>query len=180
MLVAASLVAAVSLLVLVAWIVLRARRRAAAPPKPRRAPPPAYPIVLAHGLFGFDEVAVAGKRVEYFRGVPKRLRRMGVEVHVARVAPIGSVEKRAAQLAELDEAVSAAVKALKERGMESPYLKNFVVSRINYLKFVKGDMPPYDDAMEKILASAKKFDAGKIDKDAIAKASGPPEAAEEG
>lgn len=87
-------------------------------------------------------------------------------------------EKRAAQLMELDEAVAAAVKALKEKGFDSPYLKNFVVSRVNYLKFVKGDMPAYDDAMEKILASAKKFDAGKVDKDDIAKTGGGP--AEEG
>ena len=87
---------------------------------------------------------------------------------------IAAREKRAAQLMDLDEAVSAAVKSLKEKGFESPYLKNFVVSRVNYLKFVKGDMPPYDDAMEKILASAKKFDAGKIKQDDIAKTAGAP------
>ena len=90
-------------------------------------------------------------------------------------------EKRAAQLLELDEAVAAAVKSLKEKGFDSPYLKNFVVSRVNYLKFVKGDMPEYDTAMEKILASAKKFDAGKISKDDVAKSGGGPvEGGEEG
>jgi ParB family transcriptional regulator, chromosome partitioning protein len=89
-------------------------------------------------------------------------------------------EKRAAQLLELDEAVAAAVKALKEKGFESPYLKNFVVSRVNYLKFVKGDMPPYEDAMEKILASAKKFDAAKINKDDVAKSGGGPAEGAEG
>lgn len=83
-------------------------------------------------------------------------------------------EKRADQLMELDAAVAAAVKALKEKGFESPYLKNFVVSRVNYLKFVKGDMPPYDDAMEKILASAKKFDAGKVKQDDVARSGGGP------
>lgn len=94
---------------------------------------------------------------------------------------LGVREKRAAQLLELDEAVAAAVKSLKEKGFDSPYLKNFVVSRVNYLKFVKGDMPAYDDAMEKILASAKKFDAGKISKDDVAKSGGgPAEGAEEG
>jgi ParB family chromosome partitioning protein len=89
-------------------------------------------------------------------------------------------EKRAAQLQELDEAVAAAVKALKEKGFDSPFLKNFVVSRINYLKFVKGDMPRYDDAMEKILASAKKFDASKVDKDSVANAGGGPPEGDEG
>lgn len=94
---------------------------------------------------------------------------------------IATREKRAAQLLELDEAVAAAVKSLKEKGFDSPYLKNFVVSRVNYLKFVKGDMPEYDTAMEKILASAKKFDAGKISKDDVAKSGGGPvEGGEEG
>ena len=84
--------------------------------------------------------------------------------------------KRAEQLLELDTAVAAAVKSLKEKGFDSPYLKNFVVSRVNYLKFVKGDMPPYDTAMEKILGSARKFDAGKIKQDDIARSGGgPPE-----
>src|SRR5947209_659556 len=43
--------------------------------------------------------------------------------------------KRAMQVLELDEAVSAAVAALKARGFQSPYLKAFVVARINYLRF---------------------------------------------
>jgi ParB family chromosome partitioning protein len=34
-------------------------------------------------------------------------------------------------LLELNELVNEAVKAMKERGLESPYLKAFVVARIN-------------------------------------------------
>lgn len=83
-------------------------------------------------------------------------------------------KKRAAQLLELDAAVGEAVKALKARGFDSPYLKNFVVSRVNYLKFVKGDMPPYDAAMEKILAAAKKFDTSKVNQEAISRSGGGP------
>lgn len=106
------------------------------------------------------------------------LRRIDGFLDEALPKALAAREKRASQLLELDEAVSAAVKALKERGFESPYLKAFVVARVNYLKFVKGDMPPYDEAMEKILKSAKNFDPGKVDAGAVAAASGPPEEAE--
>lgn len=108
------------------------------------------------------------------------LRRIDAFLDEKLASSIATREKRAAQLLELDTAIAAAVKALKEKGFESPYLKNFVVSRVNYLKFVKGDMPPYDAAMEKILASAKKFDAGKINKDDIARSGGGPAEGAEG
>lgn len=84
---------------------------------------------------------------------------------------------RAARLLELDEAVASAVKALKAKGFESPYLKNFVVSRVNFLRFVKGEMPSFDDALDKILKSAKGFDAGKVKPDDVARTAGAPEEA---
>lgn len=56
-------------------------------------------MVLAHGLFGFDEIRVAGARHEYFRGVPEILEREGVTVHRPRVAMAGGVASRAADLA---------------------------------------------------------------------------------
>src|SRR6266850_4401936 len=45
-------------------------------------------------------------------------------------------EKRAAMVLALDEAVTEAVDKLKARGMTSPYLKAFVVARINPLRFI--------------------------------------------
>ncbi|MBK7644876.1 MAG: ParB N-terminal domain-containing protein [Planctomycetes bacterium] len=80
-------------------------------------------------------------------------------------------ETRAKQLLELDEAVNAAVKKLKERGFESPYLKSFVVARINFLRFAKGEVD-FDSAITRMLASAKKFDAGKIKTDDVARSGG--------
>ncbi len=84
---------------------------------------------------------------------------------------IAEREGRAKKLLELDEAVNAAVKKLKERGFESPYLKTFVVARINFLRFQKGDVD-FDAAIEKMIASAKKFDAGKIKTDDVARSGG--------
>ncbi len=57
-------------------------------------------MVLAHGLFGFDEIAIGGARHAYFRGVPARLEKSGVVVSLARVARGGRVASRAEELAE--------------------------------------------------------------------------------
>src|SRR5256886_3734578 len=57
-------------------------------------------------------------------------------------------EERAQKLLDLDEAVSAAVEKLKERGLTSPYLKAFVVARVNPLRFIKGEPPSFDDLLD--------------------------------
>jgi len=83
--------------------------------------------------------------------------------------------RRAAKLFALDEAVAAAVAKLKERGFESPYLKNFVVARVDPLRFRRGegDEPvEWDEAIDKMLAAAKRFDAGKIDAGQVARSGG--------
>jgi ParB family chromosome partitioning protein len=84
-------------------------------------------------------------------------------------------DERAAALLELDEVVVAAVSALKERGFVSPYLKAFVLARINPIRFQRGGDPKFDETIGKMLASAKKFDPAKIKADQVAAASGPPE-----
>ena len=43
-------------------------------------------------------------------------------------------ERRAALLLELEEKVAEAVTKLKERGLQSPYLRSFVVARVNPLR----------------------------------------------
>ena len=81
-------------------------------PSPERQvevyPPPAprlrQPLILAHGLFGFDQVSVLGKPVvNYFAGVPAWLRATGNQVHVSRVAPMGPIAHRAGQLVRFIE-----------------------------------------------------------------------------
>jgi ParB family chromosome partitioning protein len=83
--------------------------------------------------------------------------------------------ERAARVLELEEAVSAAVKALKERGFESPYLRAFVVARINPLRFQRGAKAEFDETIDKMLASARRFDPAKVKADQVARAAGPPE-----
>jgi ParB family transcriptional regulator, chromosome partitioning protein len=84
-------------------------------------------------------------------------------------------QERAGRLLELDEAVNQAVKALKDRGFESPYLKAFVVARINPLRFKRGATADFDETIDKMLASALKFDPAKIRADQVAQAAGAPE-----
>jgi len=83
--------------------------------------------------------------------------------------------ERAARVLELEEAVAEAVSGLKERGFESPYLRAFVVARINPLRFKRGAKADFDETIEKMTAAARRFDAAKIKADQVARASGPPE-----
>lgn len=53
-----------------------------------------YPIVLVHGLFGFDSAL----GVDYFYGIPDALRQGGAKVYVAQVSAANSSEVRGEQL----------------------------------------------------------------------------------
>lgn len=68
---------------------------------------PKYPVVLAHGLLGFDELRLAGPYlpgVQYWRGIKEALTARGIEVITATVPPSASIEARAEQLARNIEA----------------------------------------------------------------------------
>jgi ParB family chromosome partitioning protein len=83
-------------------------------------------------------------------------------------------ERRGRKILKLDEAVSAAVEKLKARGLTSPYLRSFVVSRVNYTRFSKATSFDFDEALDKIVASAAKFNVERIKQDDVAKAGGGP------
>ncbi len=80
--------------------------------------------------------------------------------------------ERAERLLELEEAVSAAMQALKAKGFESPYLRTFVVARINPLRFQRGAKAEFDETLEKMLASARKFKAESVKPEQLARAGG--------
>ena len=68
-----------------------------------------YPIVLVHGLFGFDNIGP----VEYFYGIPSALRADGAKVYVVQVAAANSTEVRGEQLLSQVRQVLAATGAAK-------------------------------------------------------------------
>jgi ParB family transcriptional regulator, chromosome partitioning protein len=83
--------------------------------------------------------------------------------------------ERAGRLLALDEAVVLAMAALKERGFDSPYLRPFVVARINPLRFQRGAKAEFDETIEKMLSAAAKFKAGSVKPEQLALAGGAPE-----
>ncbi|MEE8054837.1 MAG: chromosome partitioning protein ParB, partial [Gammaproteobacteria bacterium] len=88
-------------------------------------------------------------------------------------------EKMAKALLELDDAVIGQVEALKARGLTSPYLKSFVVARINPVRFrPKGSDPlSFDEALARMGKALEKFNAEKIKVEDLARSGG---ASEEG
>jgi len=86
-------------------------------------------------------------------------------------------ERRAKKVLKLDEAVSAVVEKLKAKGLTSPYLKPFVVARVNYTRFSKATSFDFDETFDKIIASAQKFNTDRVSQQDVAKAGGgaPPE-----
>ena len=84
-------------------------------------------------------------------------------------------EKRAAMVLDLEERVAAIVKKLKERGLVSPYLRSFVVARVNPLRWIKGEPPPLEDILKTMRERVAKFNVEKIKPQDLAGAAGPPD-----
>jgi ParB family chromosome partitioning protein len=84
-------------------------------------------------------------------------------------------EKRATTVLDLEEKVAAVVKKLKERGLVSPYLRSFVVARINPLRWIQGEAPALEDVLKTMRERAAKFNVEKIKAQDLAGAMGPPD-----
>ncbi len=104
------------------------------------------------------------KRVDQFLKQPLR---SAVEVR----------QKRARAVLELDDLVIQKVEALKARGMTSPYLKSFVVARINPIRFRPKEAAPlaFDETLDRMTNAAAKFSPDKIRMEDLARSGGAPE-----
>src|SRR5206468_8373438 len=102
------------------------------------------------------------RRLETFTDEPLR---SGIKDH----------EKRAGMVLDLEEKVAAVVKKLKERGLVSPYLRSFVVARINPLRWIKGEPPPLEEVLKTMRERAARFNVEKIKPQDLAGAAGPPD-----
>jgi len=154
-------------------VIRMARDLAALDPRPERELADVFedPVLLtlgacyeANGRFAGGVYQPVLKRIEAFSGarLPRALEERG---------------ERARRLLELDAAVAEAVAALKERGFDSPYLKNFVVARVNPLRFQRAGAETradWDATLDKMLASAKRFDASRIQASQVARSGGAP------
>ncbi len=93
---------------------------------------------------------------------------------------IESRRSRARRVLDLDDAVVKQVEALKAKGLTSPYLKSFVVARVNPLRFRPKEAPPlaFDDAFDRMTQAVTKFNPDKVKVDDLAKSGGVPDESE--
>src|SRR5687767_15119974 len=107
-----------------------------------------------------------------YNPVVRRLERFSED---ALSSALKSHEKHAALLMDLDERVAAVIAKLKARGFVSPYLRAFVVARINPLRWLQGEPPPLEDVLKTMRERAGKFNTEKVKQEDLATAGGAPD-----
>ena len=85
---------------------------------------------------------------------------------------IGAHEKLADLTLEVEEKVAAAVAKLREKGLMSPYLRSFVVARINPLGWIQGELPSAEKVLMTMRDRAAKFNAEKVRQEDLARMGG--------
>ena len=106
------------------------------------------------------------RRLETFLGEPLR---QAIHEH----------ERRAELLFDLEERVAEAVSQLRQRGLVSPYLRAFVVARINPLRWIKGEPPPLEQVLKTMRDRAARFNVDRVKQQDLIRISGaPPEEGE--
>ena len=84
-------------------------------------------------------------------------------------------ERRARKILAIDDDVADIVNRLKKRGFTSPYLRPFVVARINPIRFSTSTEFDFDDVVDRMKKSAGKFNVEKIRQEDVVRAGGPAE-----
>jgi ParB family chromosome partitioning protein len=103
------------------------------------------------------------------------LRKTDAFLDISMAKALQERERRGTRVLELDELVNDIIDRLKTKGLTSPYLRSFVVSRVNYTRFSKATAIDFDEALDKITASARKFNVDRVKQDDVAKSGGAPE-----
>ncbi|MGE0644254.1 MAG: chromosome partitioning protein ParB [Nitrospira sp.] len=104
------------------------------------------------------------KRVDEFLKKPMR-------------AALSDRQQQAKTVLALDDLIVKQVEALKAKGLTSPYLKSFVVARVNPIRFRPKDAPAlsFDEALDRMTQAAAKFNPDKVKMDDLAKSGGAPD-----
>ena len=107
------------------------------------------------------------KRVDEFLKKPMR-------------AAIDLRRERAKTLLALDDQIIEQVNALKAKGLTCPYLKSFVVARVNPIRFRPKDAEPlsFDEALDRMATATDKFNPKKIKMEDVARSGGAADEAE--
>jgi ParB family chromosome partitioning protein len=79
--------------------------------------------------------------------------------------------ERAAKVKAADEALGKAVAAFKKRGINHPYVKNYVLARTSPLTRARKTLPSFDQAFSKLVAAIEGFDVSKVRYEDVQRAS---------
>ncbi|MBM4443512.1 MAG: ParB/RepB/Spo0J family partition protein [Candidatus Rokubacteria bacterium] len=71
-------------------------------------------------------------------------------------------EARAALVRETDEALVGAVAKIKKRGINHPYVKNYVLARTTPLTRQRKTLPPFEQTFKKLRENIDAFDVGTV------------------
>ena len=87
---------------------------------------------------------------------------------------LGIRQERAKTVMELDDLVVEKVEALKSKGLTSPYLKSFVVARINPIRFRPKEAAPlsFDEILDRMTKAAAKLNVDKVKVEDLARSGG--------
>ena len=80
--------------------------------------------------------------------------------------------RRGGLILAIDDQVSHIVDKLKQRGFTSPYLRPFVVARINPIRFSKSTEFDFDDVLSRMRKNADKFNLDKVKQEDVVRAGG--------
>jgi len=76
-------------------------------------------------------------------------------------------EERAGLVRETDEALGAVVAKIKKRGINHPYVKNYVLARTTPLTRARKTLPSFDQTFKKLKDNLADFDVAKVRYDEI-------------
>jgi ParB family chromosome partitioning protein len=113
----------------------------------------------ANGRFAGGAYHPILKRLESFRDEPIA---RAMEEH----------DRLAKKTMDLEAQVGDVVARLRAKGLTSPYLRSFVVARINPLRWIKGDLPSADEVLDTMRGRAAKFNVEKVKQEDVARAGG--------
>ena len=82
--------------------------------------------------------------------------------------------RRAAQILAIDDEVGRIVDKLKKRGFTSPYLRPFVVARINPIRFSTSTEFDFDDVLGRMQKNAAKFNVDRVRQEDVVRTGGGP------
>ena len=82
--------------------------------------------------------------------------------------------RRGELILALDDQVGSIVDKLKKRGFTSPYLRPFVIARINPIRFSTASEFDFDDVLGRMQKNAAKFNVDKIRQEDVVRAGGGP------